>query len=338
MRTFTSKTLFLCLGLLGPIAISAALTSALPRVDTENESHSEISNEAQTNVDPVSVDDAIAINVTTDIPLLASMIANIVGEGDSVTSLVTASDSPHTFAFRPSTMRAVQNADLLVLIGEQFMPGVTNAIVKLSSDSELLSLLDLDGIQLYESGDDHDHSLRIEQAELMDSVDPHIWTDPINLKTIAAAVRDKLIEIDPSRQEMFTSNADQVIAELDAFHTLQKRRWEATDTVAFVSMHDTTHYFSQRYGLHAEDSLFSGEHAAPSARQLRAFETTIQQSGVECILTDPNTNVKWTRTLNDLNNVSVASIDALGVNSPDENYLNVLNTLSDTLVSCLTRS
>ena len=294
---------------------------------------------------------ASAIDVTTDIPFLASMISDIVDDGDSVNSIVTVSDSPHSFAFRPSTMRAVQNADLLVLIGEQFMPGVTNAISKLSTDSKLLSLLDLDGIQLYKSEDDHDHHLRAEQAEhaehaeqaepikqveLMDSVDTHIWTDPVNLKIIAAAVRDKLIEIDPARQHTFTLNTDRVIADLAAFDTEQQQRWAAANTVAFVSMHDTTHYFAQRYGLHATDNLFSGEHATPSVKQLRAFQTTIEQSDVRCILTDPNTSAKWTRTLSDLSDVKVASIDALGVTNPDENYLSTLNTLSDTLMSCLT--
>ncbi len=324
MNISLPKTLGLALSLLVPCSVAYAEVqrpSALPK---------------QNDASPV-IGANPHIDIATDIPFMASLITNIVGENDRVTSLVTASDSPHTFAFRPSTMRSIQNADLVVFIGEQFMPAVVNAVKEVTSDSQMLTLLDLDGITLYRSTEKDQHHEHDDKPEHNVFADPHLWTDPLNLHVVAGAIRDRLIAIDPARQASFTANTDRVLANLDTFNTEQLRRWQSTKAVAFVSMHDTTRYFTERYGLHPVDVLFSAQHSSPGVKQLRAFQKAVQQANVACVLTDPNTNSKWTQPFNDATGVTVAMVDALGVTTPDANYLSVLNTMSDTLHSCITR-
>lgn len=268
------------------------------------------------------------LKISTDIPFVASLVQAIVGEQDSVTSLMSGQESPHDFALRPRDLRQLQTANLVVMIGETLSPNVARTIRDVAIDVPTLAMLELPELQNHiANGREHEH-------------DPHIWLDPIIVTVMATAIGDQLAKLDPIREKLFKSNAKQVAAVLEEFHNRQITRWAHRTPKAFVTLHEVSHYFQQRYNLNSVGSLFEGDHGSPSAKHLRQLQERMRASNVECVITDPNTSQRWVDTLTNGQSangqaMSIASINILGSTDNNTHYLNVLTTMSEAFAKCL---
>ncbi|MEM1276083.1 MAG: zinc ABC transporter substrate-binding protein [Pseudomonadota bacterium] len=112
---------------------------------------------------------ADAPKVVTDIAAVQSMVARVMGDLGTPELLVSAGVSPHDYAMRPSEAAALQEADVVVWIGEALMPQLDGPIDALGTKATVLSLMDvpdmnvLDYRELSEFGDHgdehhgHDH-------------------------------------------------------------------------------------------------------------------------------------------------------------------------------------
>ncbi|MFY0619864.1 zinc ABC transporter substrate-binding protein [Shimia sp.] len=109
-------------------------------------------------------------NVVTDILPVQALVSQVMqGVGEPI-QLLPATQSPHSYAMRPSEARALQNADVVFWIGKELSPAMDEAIDSLVSDGETVSLLHLNGtrelefresetflkLALVENGDAHD--------------------------------------------------------------------------------------------------------------------------------------------------------------------------------------
>lgn len=102
-------------------------------------------------------------NVATDIAPVHSLVARVmqgVGEPDMI---IRQGASPHGYALRPSEARALQNADLVVWVGDDLTPWLEEAIDSLAADAHALELLHAEGTQVFDFresavfGDHDDH-------------------------------------------------------------------------------------------------------------------------------------------------------------------------------------
>lgn len=273
------------------------------------------------------------LKVSSDVPFVASLVQAVVGKQDRVTSLMSGTESPHSFALRPRDMRQLQTADLVVMIGEALSPNITRTIKDVAIESPTLAMLELPELQefIYRNDDNTND----EAFDRVHGLDPHIWLDPIIVSIMATAIGEQLATLDAARADEFRSNAKKVAAELMDFHSEQLARWSNQQTGAFVTLHEVSRYFQRRYSLNSIGSLFEGEHVTPSAKHLKQLQERMRSNKVECVITDPTTSTRWVDTLTQGQSVAVVSINALGSIDNDTNYLNVLQKVSDTFAQCL---
>lgn len=107
-------------------------------------------------------------DVVTDILPVHSLVAAVMDGLGAPKLLIDGSTSPHDFAMRPSQAAALQNADIVIWMGEELTPSIGRAVANLSGDAHALKLLDVDGTtQLeYREGPlfgDHDHDAHAEK-------------------------------------------------------------------------------------------------------------------------------------------------------------------------------
>ena len=138
------------------------------------------------------------ISVVTSIKPLHSLTSYImegVGEPELIIDGVA---SPHNFQIKPSHAKMLQNADLVIWIGEDLESFLPTALKSIPKDAVVFELLDQSGLKklkfreknIFEGHDDHGHDEHAKKEDDHDdhghddhghghgSFDPHIWLDP----------------------------------------------------------------------------------------------------------------------------------------------------------------
>lgn len=105
-------------------------------------------------------------NVVADIAPVHSLVATVMDGVGSPDLLVPAATSPHFMSLRPSQMRSLQNADLVIWIGPEMTPWLEKALSGVDAESQLI-LIDLPETSLlpyreaalfeHDHGHDDDH-------------------------------------------------------------------------------------------------------------------------------------------------------------------------------------
>ena len=282
------------------------------------------------------------LKIVVDIPFVASLAQELVGPEEVITALVTASDSPHNFSLRPRSVRALQNADLVITVSKELSPNITRAMDNVT-DVRTFSLASAPGIEMLPSRGQHDHAKPLnnrstlaltDQYETM-NIDPHIWLSPVNVQFMVEALRDELISIAPQRAKQFRESAQRITTQLQAFDEQQQNRWKQATNRSFVSLHDATHYFENRYQLQSKGSLFAATHTSPGVQQLKLIKDIIDAQGISCVVADALTSPAWIKTLSEGFDVTIVSIDVLGFEPNDAHYLTTLNQVADAFAQCL---
>lgn len=81
------------------------------------------------------------------------------------------------------------------------------------------------------------------------TIDPHIWLDPILAKNQVKNIKDALENLDPTNKEYYENNAFNFTRELDSLDALIRSTLQRCDKNDFIAFHDAFGYFANRYGL-----------------------------------------------------------------------------------------
>lgn len=227
--------------------------------------------------------------VSTFLPITLFTRA-VAGRCAAVTPLIPANTTPHDFQARPGDLAALRRARVLVKNGlglESFLDGLLAA----ASPPRLLVIEASRGIptlaaQRQGQGDGHGHARGTDHGPADAVVNPHIWLDPLRAVQQVEAIRDGLVQADPSCAAGYRRRAAAYIAQLRQLHaelTAQLRPYRGR---SFVAFHDFAPYFSQRYGLKA-DYLVDVPEFNPSPADLQRVVVAVRRSQLRALVTEP---------------------------------------------------
>ena len=265
------------------------------------------------NAQPVTAD---ALKVAVDIAPLGALVARVAEATDvTITVLVPPGGEPHDHALRPSDMRALQNADLVVQIGPELTPWLPSISPRIT-----LYMLDIPETRL--------HGKR--QGAALEPVpgtrDLHAWLDPTNAVLWSRAIAKVLARIDPSNAQRFAANAEAASAEIAAASAWARTRLNAK-TVNFVLEHDAFQYFEVHFGLTPRAALRDAEGSRPGPRRMARFRRLAE--GADCLIGSPGTQAKLAQTLN-LDRLIV--LDPLG--ATESSYPALIMNLAQGYAAC----
>ena len=88
-------------------------------------------------------------------------------------------------------------------------------------------------------------------ATYADEYDPHVWFDVTLWAKAVEAVRDTLVEYDPTNADAYRANTEAYLKELDELHAYVKTQAERlpADQRVLITAHDAFHYFGRAYGF-----------------------------------------------------------------------------------------
>ncbi|MCU0670750.1 MAG: metal ABC transporter substrate-binding protein [Myxococcota bacterium] len=246
------------------------------------------------------------LRVTATVPDLADLAATVGGDAVVATSLAKGPQDPHFVEARPSFVRALHDADLLIVVGLELetgwlpvlLQGARNPRVAPGQPGHLdastaIAPLDVPRAPVDRSmGDVHPFG------------NPHYLTDPVNGVRVAEAIRARLTALRPADAAGFQSRYDafeaQMVASLvgaelaaerparDVLAAIEREAVAALASQAGVPLegwlgaiaagaprkavedHRAWTYFARRFGVELVAALEPLPGIAPTTRHLRA--------------------------------------------------------------------
>ena len=294
------------------------------------------------------------ISVVTSIKPLHSLTSYImegVGEPELIIDGVA---SPHNFQIKPSHAKMLQNADLVIWIGEDLESFLPTALKSIPKDAVVFELLDQSGLKklkfreknIFEGHDDHGHDENAKKEDDHDdhghddhghghgSFDPHIWLDPANAKVIVKKITNQLSKIDKDNASTYKANSKKVIKDLDGL--IKEVKNEINKDASFVVFHDAYQYFEKRFGLSVRGALTVNPDVMPGAEQLSEIREVIEHEKAKCIFSEPQFNPNIINSIASDTGVKTGILDPLGanINKGKGMYFQLIKDMSNSLKDC----
>ncbi len=255
-------------------------------------------------------------------------VAEQVGGADvKVDNLTSPGVEPHDAELTPRQLGGIREADLVVFL-DGFQPQVDDAIAQADLDKEaLLDVADVvellttsdDGHTHVEGDDDHGHD--------HDGLDPHVWLDPTRMASIADAVADRLVEIDPDNADAYRENAAAFDAELTALDKAFRTGLAQCETRTFVTSHAAFGYLADAYDLEQVAIAGIEPNTEPSTQQLADIVQLVKTEDITTVFTEELTSPRTADTIAREAGVTTAVLDpieGLSDATEDETYLTLM--------------
>lgn len=288
------------------------------------------------------------LKIVTTFPPLYSFAANVTGETASITNLVPAGVSIHAWEPKPSSLKAVSEADVLIMNGLELEPFIEDMIesaqntdlkVIVTSDALSNEVMEMGPIvELEEHDEEHDEheDEDHEDGHHHEGEDPHVWLSPMLTIKQVEWIRDELIKANPVNQADYEKNTAEYIAKLKEVDQNIRNKISSANK-DFIVFHDAYGYFLNAYGLtnkrKASVEPFPGKE--PSAKYFKELVELIENENIEVIFTEPQFSPKLVENLKSELSIQSYEIDPIGSEVSKEGYLNNINQLANTFVEAL---
>ena len=283
---------------------------------------------------------------------LASYVMDGVGKPDVI---VDGYNSPHGFSMKPSHAKMIENADLIIWVGEDLETFLEKPLDTIAKKAKIVEVMDTKGIQklkfreknIFEEHDDHghkkdkhdDHGHKKDKHDDHEGHhhgehDPHVWLDPVNAKAIVKEITNQLVQIDSKNSSTYKANSKKAIAEIDQL--IKDIKKDINKKSRFVVFHDAYQYFENRFGITVLGALTVNTDVLPGAEQLSEIREVIEHEKVNCIFSEPQFNPAIIKTIAKDTKIKTGVLDPLGasLDKGKNMYSNLLKNMSSSFKGC----
>lgn len=278
-------------------------------------------------------------------------IASAITDGVTETQvLLPDGASEHDYSLRPSDVKRLQNADLVVWIGPE-MEAFMNKSAQSISDKNKVTVAQLDGVKplLMKGGDedDHDHEGDHDHAahenEKGDAhhhhgdYNMHLWLSPEIARLSAVAIHDKLVELMPQSRAKLDANLKDFEAQLAAADKEVGNELAPLKGKGYFVFHDAYGYYEKQYGLTPLGHFTVNPEIQPGAQRLHQIRTQLVEQKATCVFAEPQFRPAVVEAVARGTSVRMGTLDPLGTNIQlsKESYATFLRQLANQYSSCL---
>ena len=293
------------------------------------------------------------VKVVTSIKPIHSLVSYVMDGIGKPDLIVDGYNSPHSFSLKPSHAKMLENADLVIWIGEDLEAFLEKPLDTIAKKAKNIEVMDLKGIQklefreknIFENHDDHkekdDHKGHDDHKEKDDhkghahgKYDPHVWLDPINAKVIIKEITKQLVLLDSKNSSAYKSNSKKALTDIDKL--TQNIKKDLNKDLRFVVFHDAYQYFEKRFGIQVLGALTVNTDIMPGAEQLSEIREVIEHEKVNCLFSEPQFNPAIIESIAKDTNVKIGILDPLGA-SLDKGknlYFDLIKNISNSFKGC----
>lgn len=226
--------------------------------------------------------------VVATFSILGDIVSQVGGDKVTVDTLVKADQDAHGFEPKPSDIRLLTAADVIVANGLDFETWLTKAVK--ASGAKAPVVVASKGITPikteahgHDDGHKHDHDHHDHGPQ-----DPHAWQNALNVKLYATNIADALTKADPANAAHYRARAAAYHVELDkldgeikwAFAPIPKTRRIA------VTNHDAFAYFGRAYGVTFHSPIGVSTESEPSAADVARLIKQIREERITAVFVE----------------------------------------------------
>ena len=312
------------------------------------------------------------IKVVTSIKPIHSLVSYIMEGVGSPDLIVDGYNSPHGFSLKPSHAKMLQEADIVIYVGEGLEEFLEKPLESLAQNAVKFELLKQSGMKKlkfrernifeghddhddhghgkkkkddHDDHDDHDHDKKAKKEDHDDhghddhghghgEFDPHIWLDPMNAKIIVKKVTNQLSKLDKENSSTYKSNSKKAFKEID--NLIKQVKSDINKDAKVVVFHDAYQYFEKRFDVNIIGALTVNTDVLPGAEQLAEIREVIEHEKVTCVLSEPQFNPDIVKTIANDTNINMGVLDPLGakLDKGKTLYFNLISNISSSLKNC----
>ncbi len=230
------------------------------------------------------------LNVVATLPDYGAIAEAVGGPHVKVTSLARGTEDPHFIDARPSFIRVLNQADVLIEGGAEMEIGWLPPLVENARNPKILpngpgrislarrmKLLDVPAAPVDRSmGDVHPGG------------NPHFAHDPSNGILIAKQLAEAFGRIDPANAAAYNTALRKFNTALDARLAGWRKQMEPLRGTKVATYHKSFDYFAAHFGLEIVGQIEPKPGIEPSATHISALIPKLKEAGVKLILIEPH--------------------------------------------------
>ncbi len=292
------------------------------------------------------------VNVVTTIKPLHSLVSSVMKGVGEPSLIIEGTNNPHTFVFKPSHAKMIEEADIIFWIGEDLEAFMEKPLDSLAEKAQVISFMELSSIEKlkfreknifddhdghedehegHEDEDDHGHKDDDHDDDHDGHEDEHEGHDDDHKDAHAHAHGefDPHIWLDPENaKEMVKIIRDELIkidpdgqrqysvntagATLELDNLINSVEKELSKDISYIVFHDAYQYFENRFGVIPAGALTLNPDVLPGAKQIADIQDVINDKGIKCIFSEPQYNPKIIETIGNDMKISTGVMDPLG--------------------------
>ena len=209
---------------------------------------------------------------------LEQLVKGVADPSWKLTTLTAAGVEPHDLELRPSQVVAIDQADLVVYLGDGFQPALEDALKQRTGPK--LDLL---------AGRKDLHRLGVEAQSgpaSAETVDPHIWLDPVRYASLIAPTVSALASLDRSASSRIAQRGAAFRASVLALDGNYASGLRKCASRTLVTGHAAFGYMAERYQLtqHAVSGLSPDTEPGPD--RLAEIASIVKREHVTTVFTE----------------------------------------------------
>ena len=286
------------------------------------------------------------VEIVVSLPPLKFIAEDLVKDRAQV-SMISQSGSPHHRILKPSDVKMIDQADLILWIGKELEPYLEKftkrnpdknfSLIEHTSESVHIHAGDGHAGDNHSDHHDHDHGHHADHSGL----DPHLWLSPAAVKEYVAVLVKQLAAADPANRAFYETNAQALVSAADKSILDWQTRMSALKGRPYFVYHDAYQYLEQILDIEGVAVLTVNPGVKPSAKKLGKLARQLDGYNAACVFFEPEfQKVRLDRVTNA--DIEYQLLDPVGSNFESQGkqtvqYVQFLDTLVGQIEQCLLR-
>ncbi|TFH91239.1 zinc ABC transporter substrate-binding protein [Vibrio ouci] len=247
--------------------------------------------------------------------------------------LVASNASPHDYALKPSDVKRLRTADLVIWYGSDLEPFLTKV---LESQQNVLTLSETKGLELREYGGGHHHD---HDGHDHGSHDPHFWLGYKPTLQIAQAISERLAEIDAENKAQYQANFTAFEAQLTEQQEQIRAQLAPVADAGYYVFHDAYGYFEQDFPLNHLGYFTVSPDRKPGAKTLIAIRKALKSQNAQCVFSEPQFTPAVVESVTRGSQAKTGVLDPIGaeIDVAAGGYFKFKQNLADSFSQCLSQ-
>lgn len=246
---------------------------------------------------------------------VADMVRHVGGNNVDVTFVIPAGASPHTFEPKPSLLKKFVSARIFFMVGAGLEYWAKKFIKQ--AGPELRTVVLSEDIDLIETTM-HDHENRHHHKKMPESggrtkiANPHIWLDPVIVKSMVKKITAALCEVDPQHLKYYKKREQAYLEKLDKLDGLIQSTVAGFKIKKYVSFHASLDYFARRYGLVCVGVIETAPGRNPTPIQIKNIMEMIRKYHIRAIFAELQLNPRAAEIIAGETHAKLLFLDPMG--------------------------